>query len=439
MKSHAQRLIAKADAEAEALIGGIRIFVALSLGCMLVLILLQAEIIPKKEWVNILIASGVIFLIFFLGLSSLIMVFYKRYRPWMAWMFGFGDVLLIGSNLFLSVNAAKASTLALLATPAAFLIGLIFIVQSFRYRVKLQMALSLVLLLAVGGLLFRDPSELSDASTIAFLVHNYSTYPNIARIVLLALMAGIASFAVWRSTRLLYEAARGSELLANTTRFLPAELAKSMTDADLAEMQKGRREDLVIMFVDIRGFTAMSESISPEEVSRFLGAFRTRVTDAIVGRDGVIDKFIGDGALIVFGLNTDIGEAARSAIAAATSLLKSIDDWNDERRTANLNPIRIVISLHSGNVIAAAIGDMRRLEFSVVGSAVNEASRIETLAKHKDLSLVASEPVVEHSDLNLETWIDMGEVELRGRTRPLRLYSFKLEELSTSDESALQN
>lgn len=170
------------------------------------------------------------------------------------------------------------------------------------------------------------------------------------------------------------------------------------------------------MFVDIREFTAFAEEMDPTKLSIFISAYRRRVMHAAEASGGVVDKFIGDGALVVFGVPEPRQDDSARAIACARHLLALVQRWNAKRQFDP--PIRVGIGIHSGVVYCGVIGDERRLEFTVLGDVVNVAARIEQATKQFDVPLLASAVVVTEAGQQSE-WQEMSREPLRGRDQHL--------------------
>lgn len=309
-----------------------------------------------------------------------------------------------------------------MASPASFFAILVFVSQLFRVRLRLQIALTLCLLIGLFTLTLVDADIMLSPLDKAYLIENYESQPNIARLVIVAMIGVVCIVAVWRTRRMVHDIAHKSEQSRNTSRFLPSELRGDLSDQRLHQLQQGRSVDVVVMFVDIRGFTAQSEKIGPRNTTQLLSGFREFVLSSTQNHGGVVDKFIGDGALLVFGLNDPVDVAAQNALKATTELSTAITTWSNERAAGGEHPVDVVICMHAGLVIAGAIGGDRHLEFGVFGSVVNEASRIEGLAKQQDLHIVASEPVFKAAALPPTGWHDFGTTVLRGSADPGRLF-----------------
>lgn len=153
---------------------------------------------------------------------------------------------------------------------------------------------------------------------------------------------------------------------------------------------ESQRMDAVIMFVDIRGFTSMSERITPEEVVAMLNQYFEAMVSVITSYGGVIDKFIGDAILAVWGVPTPIENAEESAVKAGIALREKMEELNIELKEKGFASLGIGIGINSGPVVAGSIGNSERMEYTVIGDVVNTAQRIESIAKKQEVLLSES-------------------------------------------------
>lgn len=173
-----------------------------------------------------------------------------------------------------------------------------------------------------------------------------------------------------------------------------------------------------VMFLDIRNFTAFSESHSPEEVVAILNEIFTFMIDAIDRRDGMVNKFLGDGFMAVFGAPFSSGQDCVNAVAAAREILERLDADNRVKGRT----ISVGIGLHAGRVLTGDIGSAQRKEYTVIGDVVNVASRIEQLNKQFDSHALLSEAVYDQLPEQLRDGTDLGAVKVKGREGEVRLY-----------------
>ncbi|WP_245297870.1 adenylate/guanylate cyclase domain-containing protein [Methylobacterium radiotolerans] len=206
----------------------------------------------------------------------------------------------------------------------------------------------------------------------------------------------------------LREATRRNRL----SRFLPQELVLRLADGD-GSLKAGRRQQAAIVFVDMRGSTTLAESLDPHRLSEFLSAFRRRVTRLARLRGGVVDKFIGDGALVVFGLPEPRPDDAARALAFAQDLVAVIARWTD--RSGPARTVRIGVGVHYGEVFCGIIGEAARYEFTVLGDAVNVAARLEQATKLHGVPILVSEAARRAAGAPAEAWREVSREPLRGR------------------------
>jgi len=175
----------------------------------------------------------------------------------------------------------------------------------------------------------------------------------------------------------------------------PSGLLPLLAEADVEALKHGRRQAAAILFADIRGFTALSGSLDPEAIAEFLGSFRCRAIRAIEGHGGIVDKFVGDDVMGVFGVPIATPGDAENALAAGRALQAEIAAWNEKRLFARRRPVSIGIGIHYGQVFAGVIEAGKRLEFTAIGDAVNTAHRIEELTKTAGWPLLVSLELLE--------------------------------------------
>jgi adenylate cyclase len=155
----------------------------------------------------------------------------------------------------------------------------------------------------------------------------------------------------------------------------------------------GTRHRVCILFSDIRDFTTRSEHMAPEALIEMLNKYFNEMTRCVHEQGGTVDKFIGDGMMCFFGAPQPLPSAAESAVAAAIGMLERLDALNASFVSQNLPPLRIGIGLHIGEVVVGHVGSDDRHEYTVIGDAVNTASRIEGLCKSVGYPLVVSKDV----------------------------------------------
>ncbi|SFT29478.1 CHASE3 domain-containing protein [Methylobacterium sp. yr668] len=253
----------------------------------------------------------------------------------------------------------------------------------------------------------RDRVRRMEAHEARRMERRQATVSRIA-LAIWVMVGALAVLFVLFAVSALREATRRNRL----SRFLPQELVLRLADGD-GSLKAGRRQQAAIVFVDMRGSTTLAESLDPHRLSEFLSAFRRRVTRLARLRGGVVDKFIGDGALVVFGLPEPLPDDAARALAFAQDLVAVIARWTD--RAAPAQAVRIGVGVHYGEVFCGIIGEEARYEFTVLGDAVNVAARLEQATKLHGVPILVSEAARRAAGAPAEAWREVSREPLRGR------------------------
>jgi adenylate cyclase len=217
-------------------------------------------------------------------------------------------------------------------------------------------------------------------------------------------------------------------------RFLPEHLVEQARRDPLGAIGEPSVLDATLLFSDLRNFTGLVESMPPSEVLEYLNEVQGRLADIVSKHGGTIDKFMGDGMLAVFGAPRHVKDHAQLGIAAATEIISSIAALNRERRARGEPAAEIGLGVHTGSVIAGCLGSGARLEFTVLGDAVNATSRLEGLTRELGVTALVSEETVKRAgneprgarDYILGRLTSRGEVSIRGRIAPLSVYSLEV-------------
>lgn len=242
----------------------------------------------------------------------------------------------------------------------------------------------------------------------------------------LLLMVGVLGVRIAGQQQQVLERFARSRLLR---RFLPTAGVSAVEEGDDPYAIGTRAVTLTMMVTDLRGFTAMSEKLAPEVMVAQLNAYHGAMYGEIEGHGGMLEKFMGDGALAIFGWPSSPDCGAAAAVACGHAMLVRLAALNAERATAGDPPLAMGIGVHTGHVIAGAIGAPgRRVEFTFLGDAVNIASRIEGLTKSMKKPLLVSADTVARMSLSAArlpstgALLELGAFEIRGRAEPVKLW-----------------
>lgn len=169
-------------------------------------------------------------------------------------------------------------------------------------------------------------------------------------------------------------------------KYVDSKVAERILEGVESELRiEGQSVPAVVMFADIRGFTSMSEKTTPQEIVLILNQFFERMVKIVQAHHGVIDKFIGDNMMVVWGVPKPIPEAEKLAAQAALAMMKEILDFNREKKALGLPELGVGIGINTGAVVAGSIGSQDRMEYTVIGDTVNTAQRCESNAQRQQI------------------------------------------------------
>jgi len=194
----------------------------------------------------------------------------------------------------------------------------------------------------------------------------------------------------------------------------------------------GRNLNLTILFTDLRGFTSISERMEPSQVVNLLNSYLSGVSHIVSNRGGVVNKFIGDAVLAVFGLeakdNGTLVENTLQALKAALDIQAELQRLNQNLGVQTVH-LEAGIGIHTGRVLAGNIGSENRMEFTVIGDAVNLASRLEGLTKELGVPILVSQETVNHLPPKHGTLLrPLSDVQVKGRQQFVQVYSLESKE-----------
>jgi adenylate cyclase len=183
----------------------------------------------------------------------------------------------------------------------------------------------------------------------------------------------------------------------------------------------GIGREVSVLFSDIRGFTTMSERLGPRETVKMLNEYFTDMVDVVFAHNGILDKYIGDMIMAVFGSVLSSEEDADNAVAVGSKMMVALRELNARRATAGHEPIRIGVGISTGYVVAGNIGSPKRLEYTVIGDRVNLAERLENANKYYGTSVLICQPTM----ARLKRAVRLRELDLirvRGMLTPVSIY-----------------
>ncbi|MGB8990537.1 MAG: adenylate/guanylate cyclase domain-containing protein [Desulfobaccales bacterium] len=208
-------------------------------------------------------------------------------------------------------------------------------------------------------------------------------------------------------------------LLRDTfSRYVSPELCEEILKNPGLLQLGGRRQEVTVLFADIRNFTTMSESMAPEAVVEVLNTYFTEMVDLVFRYQGTLDKFVGDALMAVFGVPLPLPQAATRAVECALAMQRHLKQMQAAGHTA-IQGMRI--GINTGEAIVGNIGSNKRMDFTVVGDAVNVAARLQELAKEVEADTLISESTFAALEGEFEA-VPVPAMVLRGRKEPTKIY-----------------
>jgi adenylate cyclase len=209
----------------------------------------------------------------------------------------------------------------------------------------------------------------------------------------------------------------------NLSRFLPRQVVDRVLkqgDEALIPVQR----EVTILFSDIRDFTTLSETLPPQAVLRLLDDYFGHMTQIVMAREGMVNKFLGDGMLACWGVPDHMEDHAAQAMRAALDMRKKLEELNAWRERQGEPRLRIGIGIHTGVVAAGMLGGAQQHEYTIIGDPVNVAARVEGLTKVLGVDILVSESTWKRGGARFQAE-PMGQEQVKGRKEPVVLYALK--------------
>ncbi len=209
---------------------------------------------------------------------------------------------------------------------------------------------------------------------------------------------------------------------ANYGRFMPEYVVRQLLENPDSFKLGGTNQTITVLFADIRGFTAFSETEKPEKVVGLLNRYFSLMSEIIFAHGGTLDKYIGDGLMALFGAPQATPEDAKNALKTAVAMQKRIADLNRELESEAISPINVGIGLHTGEATVGYIGSEKRSEYTAIGDTVNLASRLESNALGGQILI--SETTAKASE-NLFPLLACEPLNVKNRLQSVSLFEVK--------------
>ncbi len=205
-------------------------------------------------------------------------------------------------------------------------------------------------------------------------------------------------------------------------RYVGKDLVEKLVTAEDSLLLKNERKAVTVMFADIRSFTALSEYMEPEDVVSMLNEYFSIMTDILFKYDGMLDKFVGDQIMAVFGHRSSERDGARSAVRAAMEMQKATVALMKKRADNGLRIFQVGIGINTGSAILASVGATNRQDYTVIGDTVNTTAKLEKYALGREI--VIGERTRNHLPAKMNLSVRQ-ELRMKNRSTPLVCYKVR--------------
>ncbi len=231
-------------------------------------------------------------------------------------------------------------------------------------------------------------------------------------------MAAQAAIAI-ENARLATRIEKEAETRAQISRLIPPAVVEQVVQGKLIIEKGGRLTETTMLFSDIRGFTAMSDGVPPQEVVNTLNEYFEVMVEVLFRHKGTLDKFVGDEIIGLFGAPIELDNAPLSAVNCAIDMLRALEEFNHTRKAEGQPAIHIGIGVNTGSVITGSIGSTRALQYTAIGDAMNIASRLVGVAKSNEIIISDTTYDLVKAHINAEA---LPPVMVKGKAGELSVY-----------------
>ena len=346
------------------------------------------------------------------SLTAVFLVATGAFRASFNWVYVFIDAVLVvylaAEHMFIpGISVSDA-----LATPSLAIAFVLLAHASMRMRVG--PVLFFAAIVSLGSIVTGAMSLFADPYRMGLAQEELQAAS--VRLLAFAAVAAIQIMLVVDIKRLVRSTLSKSSERANLARFFSPGTAELLASKGLGVGLE--RHEAAVMFLDIRGFTSLAEEMPLEEVASLLSDFRHRVVAMVSEYGGTIDKFIGDGVMVVFGFPASSQQDTANAFDCSQQLVQQLGAWSDRRVGSGEAALSFGIGLHHGSVIGGVIAAGDHNECTVLGDAVNLASRLQAMCRSLDADIVMSRAMAErlHEHRLDGRWTAKSRVRIPGRT-----------------------
>lgn len=254
-----------------------------------------------------------------------------------------------------------------------------------------------------------------------FIICLIAYHHNIIMLIITPLAVQLSTMIFGYSYRFILEGKNKEKIKNAMGKYLSQDIMKNVVQNIDDIKLGGKKANVTVLFADIRGFTSMSEKMTAEEVSVILNEYFSEIEPIITKYNGVINKFIGDAVMAIFGEPIQDINHPQNAVKCANAMLKKVEELQEKWLFEGKPKIEIGIGINTGEAFVGNIGSEKRLEYTVIGDMVNLASRIESYNKvYKTNLLISSSTYASVSDI--VNVIRIADVTIRGKAKKMDIY-----------------
>lgn len=239
-------------------------------------------------------------------------------------------------------------------------------------------------------------------------------------ICLFAIFGSHAQFTMNERKRAAEKMERDAATREKFRRLLSPDLAEMVVNGQLMVRQGGEARVVTVMFVDIRGFTLLSRTVEASELLTMLNSYFEVLVDIVFRHEGTVDKFMGDGMMVLWGAPVSHGDDPLRAVRAARDIQRAMETFNFDRASRHEPPIEVGIGINTGPVVAGYIGSSRTMSYSVIGDTVNLASRLCAAAQPGEVVLSEYTQFLIQDEIKS---VARAPIHAKGLSEPLQAYA----------------
>jgi class 3 adenylate cyclase len=330
-----------------------------------------------------------------------------------------------------SLVAEPGTFIGTTSAPPFFILFLLNALSGLRFDFKISLYCAVISVLIVFGLGAYDAYHGFFPFAPGVFLETF------LKAVLVGATALVSGYIGQRSRRLIAQAVQEQE----EKRFIKSVFGRHASEEVVEDALKrglelgGEEREVTVLFADIRNFTSLAERLQPSEVVDLLNDYFARMVDVITGNGGMLNKFMGDGILAIFGAPMSYDDSARRAVVTALRMTERLTEFN-RRQVARGKPELVIgIGIGTGNVIVGNIGSIERMEYTAVGDPVNLASRLDELNKQLGTSILVSPSTYQQvvdGGLQDVGFRRLGPVEVKGREQGTWVYQVLVDQVAQS-------